>query len=192
MGTGRVDSLPARPTATGPVTATAPVADVQQGQAKGPEAFRVGWHLYLMDLLSLTSCRAIWARRTTSRAQQVAEPLVRARRDGFDQSRAGFATVGSFPGKIAVRRALEQTATPVTGKRRSVRHGCGRSASRGAEGCGAASVPSSERRPTFRNKSGLGASQQAGTPKAIARWPPSDSSWQHSLSSFLRTLEMPC
>ena len=71
MGTGRLDSLPARSAATGPVTATAPVDDVQQDSATGTEALRVGRHLYLMDLLSLTSCRAIWG--------------------GIGQSRLGFA-----------------------------------------------------------------------------------------------------
>ena len=101
------------------------------------------------------------ARGTTSRAAQIAEPLARAWRRGFDQSRTGFAAVDGFPAKIAVRRALEQTAAaPVTGGSRGVRHGYRTGASRGDRRCGTASAPAPERRRAFQDTRVLSASQQ--------------------------------
>ena len=63
MGRGWLGSVPARSAATGPVAATAAVADVQQDSATGTEALRVGWQVYLTGLLGLTLCRAFWGAR---------------------------------------------------------------------------------------------------------------------------------
>ena len=58
-GTGRLDRLPARPAATGPVTATAPAADFQQDSATGTGALRAGWQVYPAGLLGPTLCQGL-------------------------------------------------------------------------------------------------------------------------------------
>ena len=66
MGRGWLGSVPAWSAATRPVTATAPVSDVQQDSATGTGALRVGWQVYLTDLLERAGRRLV-PRRSPSR-----------------------------------------------------------------------------------------------------------------------------